>query len=137
MPMTVENIKLLVDWLGDDGAQAGLDKSFLTVAELRALLKEMGKDLPTKTRRKDLISEIIYGATKRIDAPIDELMSMNADALLSYFEEKRPSRAELLKLLGELDFHPGSEAQKSLYKYAARQIAETGMFQRVAHNRKV
>ncbi len=137
MPVTAENIKLLVEWLGEDGAQAGLDRSVLTIAELRVLLKEMGKDLPTKTKRKDLISELIFGATKRIDAPIEELMSMNADSLLSYFEEKRPSRAELLKLLGELDFHPGSEAQKSLYKYAARQIAETGMFQRVAHSRKV
>lgn len=136
MSMTMENIKLLVEWLGEDGAQAGLDKSILTVADLRNILKEMGKELPSKARRKDIISEIIFGATKRIDAPIEELLAMNADMLLSYFEEKRPSRTELLKLLGELDFHPGSEAQKSLYKYAARQIAETGMFQRVAHNRK-
>lgn len=134
--MTVENIKLLVEWLGEDGAQMGLDKSFLTVAELRKILGEMGRELPAKAKRKDVISEIIFGATKRIDAPIEQLMSMNADMLLSYFEEKRPSRTELLKLLGELDFHPGSEAQKSLYKYAARQIAETGMFQRVAHSRK-
>lgn len=134
--MTMENIKLLVEWLGEDGAQAGLDRSVLTVAELRNLLKEMGKEVPSKARRKDIISEIIFGATKRIDAPIEELLAMNADMLLSYFEEKRPSRTELLKLLGELDFHPGSEAQKSLYKYAARQIAETGMFQRVAHSRK-
>ncbi len=136
MPMTVDNIKLLVEWLGEDGAQVGLDKSTLTVAELRNLLKDMGKEVPSKARRRDIISEIIFGATKRIDAPIEELLAMNADMLLSYFEEKRPSRTELLKLLGELDFHPGSEAQKSLYKYAARQIAETGMFQRVAHSRK-
>lgn len=136
MPMTMDNIKLLVEWLGEDGAQVGLDKSTLTVAELRNLLKEMGKEVPSKARRRDIISEIIFGATKRIDAPIEELLAMNADMLLSYFEEKRPSRTELLKLLGELDFHPGSEAQKSLYKYAARQIAETGMFQRVAHSRK-
>ncbi|WP_333630744.1 hypothetical protein [Agrobacterium cavarae] len=134
--MTVDNIKLLVEWLGEDGAQVGLDKSTLTVAELRNLLKDMGKEVPSKARRRDIISEIIFGATKRIDAPIEELLAMNADMLLSYFEEKRPSRTELLKLLGELDFHPGSEAQKSLYKYAARQIAETGMFQRVAHSRK-
>ena len=134
--MTMDNIKLLVEWLGEDGAQVGLDKSTLTVAELRNLLKEMGKEVPSKARRRDIISEIIFGATKRIDAPIEELLAMNADMLLSYFEEKRPSRTELLKLLGELDFHPGSEAQKSLYKYAARQIAETGMFQRVAHSRK-
>lgn len=135
MSMTVENLKLLIEWLGEDGAQTGLDKSVLTVADLRKLLKDMGKELPSKARRKDIISELIFGATKRIDAPIEELMAMNADSLLSYFEEKRPSRTELLKLLGELDFHPGSEAQKSLYKYAARQIAETGMFQRVAHRK--
>ena len=60
------------------------------------------------------------------------LYGFSNDELLDYFEQVRPNRGELLKLLGDLDFHPGSEAQKSLYKYAARQIAETGMFQRVA-----
>ncbi|MER8975446.1 MULTISPECIES: hypothetical protein [unclassified Mesorhizobium] len=132
MPITIENVRTLADWLGEDGASAGLDRSHLTVNELRELAAQTGKKLPSKTRRKDLVNEIVFGAIKRIDLPIDELMRLGAEDLLDYFETKRPSRSELLKILGELDFHPGSEAQKSLYKYAARQISETGMFQRVA-----
>lgn len=132
MPMTIEDVRTLADWLGEDGASAGLERSHLTVSELRELLEQMGKKLPSKVRRKDLVNEIVYGATKRVDRPVDELMQMGTEELLQYFELKRPSRTELLGILGELDFHPGSEAQKSLYKYAARQISETGMFQRVA-----
>ena len=73
-------------------------------------------------------------ADQRIDKTPDEMLLMSADDLMEYFETKRPSRTELLRLLEKLDFHPRSEAQKSLYKYAARQISETGLFQRVARS---
>jgi len=132
MPITIENVRSLAEWLGEDGASAGLERSHLTLGDLRDLVEQMGKKLPSKARRKDLVNEIVYGAIKRIDRPVDELMQMGAEELLDYFEIRRPSRTELLKILGELDFHPGSEAQKSLYKYAARHLSETGMFQRVA-----
>ena len=132
MPLTTEELKTLVEWLGAEGAEAGLEKSHLTVSDLRVLLEGQGKTLPSKVTRRDIIAELLFGATKRIDKTLDELLAMNGDELLTYFEKTRPSRTELLSILSELDFRPGSEAQKSLYKYAARQISETGMFQRVA-----
>lgn len=132
MPLARENIKTLVEWLGAEGAQAGLEHSHMTIADLRVLLESMGKSAPSKVSRRELIAELLFGATKRIEKTLDELLAMNGDELLAYFEQARPSRTELLSILSELDFRPGSEAQKSLYKYAARQISETGLFQRVA-----
>lgn len=69
-----------------------------------------------------------------MDKKLEDLLSMNESDLLSYFKKTKPSYAELTAVLGELEFRPDSEAKKNLYRYAARQISQTGMFQRVAKN---
>ncbi|MET3661379.1 hypothetical protein [Aquamicrobium ahrensii] len=122
----------MIEWLGEEGAKAGLERSRYTVKELRMIAGELNANAPTKAARKDIVSAIISKVDQRIDKSVQELLTMSSGDLLLYFEQVRPNKAELLTILGDLDFHPGSEAQKSLYKYAARQIAETGMFQRVA-----
>jgi hypothetical protein len=132
MPLSRDQILTLIEWLGEDGARGGLDRSHYTVKELRTLANELGAIVPTKPARKDIVSAIVAKVDQRIDKPVQELLTMSSGDLLEYFERVRPNKAELLAILGDLDFHPGSEAQKSLYKYAARQISETGMFQRVA-----
>lgn len=132
MPLSPDEIRKLIEWLGEEGAKAGLDQSFHTVKELRSLAADLQVSISAKMARKAIVDAIIQKVDQRIDKPMNELLSMSSEDLLSYFENVRPSKAELLTILGELDYHPGSEAQKSLYKYAARQIAETGMFQRVA-----
>jgi hypothetical protein len=132
MPLTLDNVKALVDWLGPEGAEAGIEYGEVTVAELRLLLEEQGAKVPLKSKRRDLITELLHGASKRLHKSLDEMLAMSTDELMQYFETVRPSRKEVMLVLAELDFHPGSEAQRSLYKYAARQIGETGMFQRVA-----
>lgn len=134
MPLSRDQIRTLIEWLGEDGARAGLDRSHFTVKELRSLAAELNANVPAKAARKDIVSAIVSKVDQRIDKPVQELLSMSSSDLLEYFERVRPNKAELLTILGDLDFHPGSEAQKSLYKYAARQISETGMFQRVATN---
>ena len=91
-----------------------------------------GIRIPGRARRAEVVDQLMFLADQKIDKTLDEMLAMSSDALLVYFDRARPSRTELLRVLEKLDFHPGSEAQKSLYKYAARQIAETGMFQRVA-----
>jgi len=132
MPLTLDNLKALVEWLGEKGAEAGIERSDLTIPEIRALLAERNIQIPSKASRRDLVAELLFAVTKRINKSLDEMLAMNADELMEYFDRERPSKKELMSVLSQLDFHPGSEAQKSLYKYAARQIAETGMFQRVA-----
>ena len=134
MSLIPENIRTMIDWLGEIGASAGLERSHMNVEELRQLGEKMGIVAPSKITRKELISLIMTKASQRIDRSVSELLKMDSNELMNYFERVRPNKAELLSVLNELDFHPGSEAQKSLYKYAARQIAETGMFQRVAMN---
>jgi hypothetical protein len=132
MPLTLENVKTLVEWLGVDGVAAGLERGSVTVAELHSLLTAQGISMPSKIRKSELIAELLSGYQRKIDKSVDELLRMDTQSLVAYFEEVRPSRKELLAILGELNFQPGAEDQKSLYKYAARQIGETGMFQRVA-----
>ncbi|MGA8383225.1 MAG: hypothetical protein WB710_19050 [Stellaceae bacterium] len=132
MSLSFDDIKILIQWLGHDGARAGLEFSHLNVTELRNMAEAQGIRIPTKTRRADVVDHLMFLADQKIDKTLDEMLAMSSEGLLDYFDRTRPSRSELLRLLEKLDFHPGSEAQKSLYKYAARQISETGMFQRVA-----
>jgi hypothetical protein len=96
------------------------------------MAEAQGMRIPGRARRAEVIDQLMFFADQKIDKTIDDMLAMSSDELLAYFDRTRPSRTEMLRLLEKLDFHPGSEAQKSLYKYAARQISETGMFQRVA-----
>jgi hypothetical protein len=132
MPLTFDDIKTLIDWLGLEGAKAGLEFSNMSVAELRSMAEVQGVRTPAKARRAQIVEQLMLIADQKIDKTLDEMLSMSSEGLLDYFDRNRPSRTELLRVLEKLDFHPGSEAQKSLYKYAARQISETGMFKRVA-----
>lgn len=132
MPLSFDDIKTLIRWLGSEGARAGLEFSHLSVAELRNMAEVQGIRIPSKVKRADIVDQLMLFADQKIEKSLDEMLAMSPDTLLAYFDHVRPSRTELLRILEKLDFHPGSEAQKSLYKYAARQISETGMFQRVA-----
>lgn len=134
MPLSRNEIRTLIEWLGEEGARGGLDRSHLTVKELRTIAADLDASAASKAARKDIVAAIVAKVNQRIDKTKDELLTMSSSDLLDYFDSVRPSKAELLSLLLDLDFHPGSEAQKSLYKYAARQISETGMFERVASN---
>ena len=132
MSLTTDNIKTLIEWLGLDGARAGLQYSHYSVGERRNMAEAHGVRISARTRRSEIVDQLMLFADQKIDKTIDEMLAMSSDDLLAYFDRTRPSRTEMLRLLEKLDFHPGSEAQKGLYKYAARQISETGMFQRVA-----
>lgn len=132
--MTPGDLRNLIDWLGEVGASVGLERGHLTNNELRELAESMNIKVSAKISRKELVGLVVSKGSQRIDRSIQELLAMGAGDLLEYFERVHPSKAELLSILNDLDFRPGSEAQKGLYKYAARQIAETGMFQRVATN---
>ncbi|MGZ9086372.1 MAG: hypothetical protein ACXW3R_12725, partial [Rhodoplanes sp.] len=49
-----------------------------------------------------------------------------------YFKQVKPSRTEILSLLSELGVSVSSEASRNLYSFAAREISDLGMYQRVA-----
>lgn len=129
--MTID-VEKLVGWLGPRGARAGLESSILSLQELKEIASKLGIPASGAERRQEVIREIVSKFYRSIDKPLPDLLAMGYDDLMKYFEDRQPSRSELILVLRELGFEPGSEAKKSLYKYASRQISETGMFQRVA-----
>jgi hypothetical protein len=57
---------------------------------------------------------------------------MNVEELIEYFQQTKPSRTEIIRLLADLGVKVGSAASRSLFKFAARELSDLGMYQRVA-----
>jgi hypothetical protein len=125
--------RILVRWLGAEGARAGLEKSRVcTVDFLKDLATSLGIDVPSKPKRQELIDEIVRIAAKRIDKSLEELYQMQSDELVEYFERLQVESHELLDLLKQLQLHPGKEGRRNLIELVARELAETGRFMRIA-----
>lgn len=123
----------LVEWLGPEGARAGLRESDLSLAELTDLAKARGLPLAPKPTRDEIANELAYENLQKVDKNSNDLVHMPTADLLSYLEKKRPTLRELLSILSDLGIRPGSEDRKHILRFAAREISEIGMFQRVAH----
>ncbi len=129
------NLTQLISWLGVDGAQAGLDKSDLTISEILDLMPGEKVPVTSKMRRLEVIDMVIDLKRKELYKTPEELMDMDVDALRLYFSDYRFTRQELLALLETLDIRPSGEARKKLNDFAAREISEIGRFRRVAHGK--
>lgn len=126
------NVEKLIEWLGPDGAIAGLERSNLTVSELYEMAVRLGLTVERRARRGDIIIDLVNRNSIKIDKTTDELLKMNCDDLSSYFKTRRVSRTELLKLLLQFDIHPAPGDKVNLVDFAAREISDVGMYQRVA-----
>ena len=127
------DVKRIVRWLGKEGTRAGLQESKqCTVAVLSVIAKDLGIEISTKMNRKQLIDKIVLAANKRIDRPIEELLTMGRDQLIEYFEHVDAGREELFDLLKAIEIDPGREGRRNLLKFAAAELSETGRFQRIA-----
>lgn len=126
------NVKQIVEWLGPEGATAGLTGSDLTVAVFRKMAVEANLSLPSKLTRSQLIEAIVDVYDKRITKTIEELVEMNQVMLLEYLQNVQPSRRELLKLLSEIDIRPPGKGSGNLLEFIAREISDIGIYQRVA-----
>jgi hypothetical protein len=127
------DVNTLVEWLGPVGAKAGLTDSDLSLKNLIALARAKGLPLSPKPTREEVAHELVYSSSKRIERSIEDLLAMNVDRLLEYFKQVKPARTEIIRLLTELGVPVGSEASKNLFRFAAREIGDLGMYQRVAH----
>lgn len=127
----------LISWLGVEGAQAGLDKSDLTISEILDLMPGDKPPVNSKMRRLEVIDIVIEFKRKELYKSPEELMDMDVDALKLYFSDYRFTRQELLTLLETLDIRPSGEARKKLNDFAAREISEIGRFRRVAHGKSM
>ena len=132
MSMKKINIEKLIEWLGHDGAIAGLEGSNITVSELYDMAIHYGLTVEKKMRRSDIIVDLVNCNSIRIDKTKKELLAMNRDDLRDYFQTRKVSRTELLTLLLEFDIRPAYGDKLNLLDFAAREISDVGMYQRVA-----
>ena len=126
------NIEKLVEWLGPNGAIAGLERSNITVSKLCGMAIRSGFTVDKGTRRRDIIVDLVNRNFNRIDKSTDELLAMNYDELCKYFRDREVSRTELMKLLSQFDIRPAPSDKVNLIEFAAREISDVGMYQRVA-----
>ena len=134
--MKATDLDMLIEWLGPDGAAVGLEHSALTVPELFELAAELGLPVDRRTNKSQIINELVYRKVSRIEKPREDLLCMTDTELKRYLVERRVSRTELLRLLSDFDINPGSEDRKSLVEFAARELSDLGMYQRVAKGKQ-
>jgi hypothetical protein len=132
MPLTSSDLKRLVKLLGGRGAYHGLLESELLTLDLRKLAAKLKLKVPQKASRTELIAELVAWVERGVLKPIPELLEMNYEQLVEYFNEVSPSNEELVRILNELDYKVSSEDRRHLKRFAARQISETALFARVA-----
>lgn len=130
--MTKIEINQLVEWLGTKGAIAGLEKSNITNAELMVIAREAGHSVEKKTARRQIVVELVMSDVKRIEKSKDYLLKMSSEELQRYFSDRMVSSREILDLLSDLGIAPSGKVRGKLTDYAAREIGELGMFERVA-----
>lgn len=130
--MNVIDVDKLIVWLGPEGAIAGLEASNVTVPELCELASTHSSNVDKKMKRNEVINELINRKYVRIEKHMDELLAMDQNGLKKYIEEQKVSRTELLNLLSKFGIRPGSDDKKNLVNFAAREISDLGMYQRVA-----
>lgn len=133
------DVHLLTEWLGPEGAVAGLDRSYIANAELMILARENGVTVDKRTARRQITIELVMSNLKRLDKPTEYLLTMSADELQRYFVERMVSNKELMSILEELGIAPKGKTRNRLTEFAAQEISDLGMFQRVAkgHNEKL
>lgn len=135
--MKIIEIEKLAEWLGPDGAIAGLEGSNLTVHDLYELAAHFNVTIDSKMKRSEIISELINGKLSRIEKTTNELLEMNYENLRKYLEDRKASRTELMGLLSQFGIQSGSEARKNLIDFIAREISDLGMYQRIAKGKRV
>ncbi len=128
-------ISQLTEWLGAEGAVVGLEKSFMTNADLMMLARKNGLDVEKKTARKQLAVEIVMSNIKRVEKTHDDLQKMSIDELKRYFTERLVSSNELMRILSDLGIAPTRKIRGKLVDFAANEISDLGMYQRVARGR--
>jgi hypothetical protein len=125
----------LIDWLGVNGAIAGLIKSDLRIQEIADLSTEKPKG-SSKMKREEIIEWVIRNTRYQATKKPEELLEMDVESLREYFSKIRISPDEITTLLSSWDIRPGSTARKNLIDFAAREISDIGMYKRVSKGGK-
>ena len=135
MSMSEISIQTLIEWLGPEGAVAGLDKSDLTNADLMMIGRREGIEIETKASRKQLTIELIMSRVQRIDKSTEQLVELSREELKRYFSDRMVSNAEMLSVLKAMEIAPSRKIRGRMIDFAANEISDLGMFSRVAKGR--
>ena len=130
--MNLTDLKRILKLLGPAGTAAGLRVSDISIETLRDLATKVNQKASKLAGRDELIEILISLPRKAPLKPTSELMTMNYDELVHYFNDVAPSSEDLLKVMKELDYKVSAEDKKHLRRFVARQISETALFSRVA-----
>jgi hypothetical protein len=130
--VTPLDIATLTSWLGAEGAVAGLDKSNLTNSELMMLARENSIIVDKRTARKQLAIELVMTPIRRVALEPDKLIEMSRDELQRYFSDHMVSTREIMNVLEQLGIAPRGKMRSRLADFAANEISDLGMYQRVA-----
>ena len=68
----------------------------------------------------------------RIDKSPDDMLKLTEAEIRQYFNDRMVSNAEIKALLEQLDIAPAGRSRGRLAEFAAREISELGVYQRVA-----
>ena len=134
--MTTIDLEKLIEWLGVEGAIAGIDGSELTVDEIGAAMPDWKPVGYSRLKRRDLIRAMVERKRFELTKKPEELIAMDAESLKNYFLSIKASKKEIMDLLESLDIRPGSVARNNLTEFAAREISDIGMYQRVSQGAK-
>lgn len=132
MPLTSSDLKRLVKMLGRRGAYFGLLESELSISDLRKVAQKLKITAPVRSKKSDIVDALIAWVERGVLKPIPDLLEMDYEQLVEYFNEVSPSNEELVRILNELDYKVSSEDRRHLKRFAARQISETALFAKVA-----
>lgn len=129
------DIKVLIDWLGVEGAKEGIKKSKrLTVLELKKVADFYNVDYSSRINRNDLISRLILKFDKRITMDIVNMAEMRAADLSEYLSNTGCSKEEIMELLDKNEIpYKKSDSKASLIRHAADQITSFGIFKRISY----
>ena len=135
--MNVEKIGLMIEWLGTDGAIAGIEKCTMTNKELITVFSKQLESTNASAKRIEIIHQIIFSIRSEMMPSPDELMNMNKEQLLENFHSLNYSKDEVLNLLQKLDIRPKTQSLKSLIKFAVNELEEISMYKRIAKGSSV
>src|SRR3546814_20929791 len=121
--MTVD-IHMLIEWLGVEGAQAGMLASDLTIADLHEIATQLGIDVPARAKRADIVASIFSKYRHRIDKPIDDLMRMSYEEIVEYFVRVKPDRSDILDVLRQIAGRQCNNDNVNNEEIARREIHE-------------
>jgi len=128
------NIRLLVQWLGADGARAGMRASKnLTLNELRKIAAYSGVKYNPAMTRNEVIDLLILQYDRRITKSFEEMKIMKSSELADYLDKTGCSKLEIIELLEHHKIkYRKADSLPALIRHAADHISSMGAFQRLS-----